>query len=350
MNKKHLITILSVAALMACSQMKTKDGDRVIPVKIATVEAYSDIRKEFSGVVEPVDFVNLAFRVNGQIINLPVIEGERVKKGQLIAEIDPRDLALQYAADKATFETAGAQLERNKRLLAKQAISKQEYEISEANYQRSKSAYELSSNNMRDTKLYAPFAGSIEKRLVENYQRVTSGTSVVTLVNTDKLRIKFTMPDVYVSLLKSDKQSFKVEFDAFQGHVFNASLEEFVDISTYGTGIPVSVLIDDPAFDRKVYDVKPGFTCNIQFSANVETFIPGGSIAIPLSAVFEDPTTKNRYVWMVKDNKVERRQVQVLSPTGDAMLLGSEGLTPGEVIVSAGVYQLVDGSLVKPVN
>lgn len=99
--------------------------------------------------MEPVDFVNLAFRVNGQIINLPVIEGERVKKGQLIAEIDPRDLALQYAADKATFETAGAQLERNKRLLAKQAISKQEYEISEANYQRSKSAYELSSNNMR---------------------------------------------------------------------------------------------------------------------------------------------------------------------------------------------------------
>ncbi len=49
MNKKHLITILSVAALMACSQTKTKDGDRVIPVKIATVEAYSDIRKEFWG-------------------------------------------------------------------------------------------------------------------------------------------------------------------------------------------------------------------------------------------------------------------------------------------------------------
>ena len=87
MNKKHLFTILSVAALMACSQTKTKDGDRVIPVKIATVEAYSDIRKEFSGVVEPVDFVNLAFRVNGQIINLPVIEGERVKKGQLIARV-----------------------------------------------------------------------------------------------------------------------------------------------------------------------------------------------------------------------------------------------------------------------
>ena len=64
---------------------------------------------------------------------------------------------------------------RNKRLLGRQAISVQEYEISVANYQKAKSTYELSGNNMRDTRLTAPFEGSIEKRLVENYQRVNAG-------------------------------------------------------------------------------------------------------------------------------------------------------------------------------
>ena len=92
-----------------------------------------------------------------------------MKKGQLIAAIDPRDIALQYAATKSAYETASAQVERNKRLLSRQAISVQEYEISLANFQKAKSEYELSANNMRDTKLTAPFDGSIEKRLVENY-------------------------------------------------------------------------------------------------------------------------------------------------------------------------------------
>lgn len=155
-------------------------------------------------------------------------------------------------------------MERNKRLLARQAISVQEYEISVSTFQQKKSAYELSSNNMRDTRLTAPFDGSIEKRLVENYQRVNSGEGIVQLVNTKKLRIKFTIPDAYLYLLRSKDQRFRVEFDTYRGHIFNAKLEEYLDISTDGTGIPVTITIDDPAFDHALYEVKPGFTCSIR--------------------------------------------------------------------------------------
>ena len=160
--------------------------------------------------------------VSGQIISLPVVEGQRVKKGQLIAAIDPRDISLQYAADKAAYETAAAQVERNKRLLGRQAISVQEYEISVANYQKAKSTYELSGNNMRDTRLTAPFEGSIEKRLVENYQRVNAGEGVVQLVNTQKLRIKFTVPDDYLYLLRAKVVKFMVVFDCYPAEAFDA--------------------------------------------------------------------------------------------------------------------------------
>ena len=193
MKKKYGFVLIAAILLASCGQKKETKTTTSRPVKTAIVESRSIIRKDFSGIVEAVEYVKLAFRVSGQIIQLPVIEGEKVKKGQLIAAIDPRDIALQYAATKSAYETAAAQVERNKRLLSRQAISVQEYEISLANYQKAKSEYELSVNNMRDTKLIAPFDGSIEKRLVENYQRVNSGEGIVQLVNTRNLRIKFTM-------------------------------------------------------------------------------------------------------------------------------------------------------------
>ncbi len=162
--KKEFGFVLAAAILLAgCGQKKETTTTTARPVKTTIVESRSIIRKDFSGIVEAVEYVKLAFRVNGQIIQLPVIEGQKVKKGQLIAAIDPRDIALQYAATKSAYETASAQVERNKRLLSRQAISVQEYEISLANFQKAKSEYELSANNMRDTKLTAPFDGSIEK-------------------------------------------------------------------------------------------------------------------------------------------------------------------------------------------
>ena len=350
MKKIYLFAISVMLLATSCGHKKEGDAMLIRPVKTATASSQSVIRKDFSGIVEAVEYVKLAFRVSGQVINLPVVEGQRVKKGQLIAAIDPRDISLQYAADKAAYETAAAQVERNKRLLGRQAISVQEYEISVANYQKAKSAYELSSNNMRDTKLTAPFDGSIEKRLVENYQRVNSGEGIVQLVNTQKLRIKFTVPDDYLYLLRAKDVTFKVVFDTYPDTVFNAKLEEYLDISTAGTGIPVTITIEDPAFNRSLYDVKPGFPCKIKLASDVAPFLEEKLVNIPLSAIFGESENQRTYVWVVKDNKVSKREVTVYSPTGEANALISTGVQPGETIVIAGVHQLVEGQTVKVIN
>ncbi|MBP6067394.1 MAG: efflux RND transporter periplasmic adaptor subunit [Bacteroides sp.] len=350
MNKNYAIVLLITLGVAACGQKKADKETFVRPVKTAIVESRSEINKDFSGIVEAVEYVKLAFRVSGQVINLPVIEGQKVKKGDLIAAIDPRDISLQYAADKSTYETATAQVERNKRLLARQAISVQEYEISLSNYQRAKSNYELSTNNMRDTRLTAPFDGSIEKRLVENYQRVNSGEGIVQLVNTQKLRIKFTIPDAYLHLIRSNDKRFKVRFDTYSATEFNAVLEEFLDVSTNGTGIPVTITIDDPTFDRALYDVKPGFTCSIRLSTNIGPLLQENMTTVALSAIFGETDGKKTYVWVLNGNKVERREVEVYSPTGEAQVLLSSGVKAGEKIVTAGVYQLVEGETVNELN
>ena len=298
MKKIYLFAISVMLLATSCGHKKEGDATLVRPVKTATASSQSVIRKDFSGIVEAVEYVKLAFRVSGQVINLPVVEGQRVKKGQLIAAIDPRDISLQYAADKAAYETAAAQVER----------------------------------------------------LVENYQRVNSGEGIVQLVNTQKLRIKFTVPDDYLYLLRAKDVTFKVVFDTYPGTVFNAKLEEYLDISTAGTGIPVTITIEDPAFNRSLYDVKQGFTCKIKLASDVAPFLEEKLVNIPLSAIFGESENQKTYVWVVKDNKVSKREVTVYSPTGEANALISAGIQPGETIVIAGVHQLVDGQTVKVIN
>ena len=350
MKKSGVIIFATALVLAACGQKKAEAPATIRPVKTATVVSSSEIHKDFSGIVEAVEYVKLAFRVNGQIIDFPVIEGQKVKKGQLIAAIDPRDIALQYAADKSAYETASAQLERNKRLLERQAVSVQDYEISVANYQKAKSAFELSTNNMNDTKLLAPFNGSIEKKIAENYQRVNAGEGIVQLVNTDKLRIKFTIPDAYIYLLSAKGQKFMVDFDTYKGKTFSAVLEEYLDMSAEGTGIPVTIVVDDPSFDKIKYDVKPGFTCSIHFSANIGSYLEGSMTEIPLSAVFCENDGNQLYVWVLNGNKVNRRAISVLSPTGNSSAYVTHGLEPGEKVVVAGVYQIIEGETVKELN
>lgn len=112
MKRIYLFTIGVMLLVTSCGHKKEGDATLIRPVKTASASSQSVIRKDFSGIVEAVEYVKLAFRVSGQVINLPVVEGQRVKKGQLIAAIDPRDISLQYAADKAAYETAAAQVER----------------------------------------------------------------------------------------------------------------------------------------------------------------------------------------------------------------------------------------------
>lgn len=346
MRKKYALLFLIFLGLAAC-QSEKEVKEIIRPVKTAEVGTQADLHKEFSAIVEPVDYVNLAFRVGGQVISLPVMEGQKVSKGKLIAVIDTRELQLQLAADKSVYETAKSQLERNRRLLARQVISQQEFEISESNYQRAKSAYEHSQNNLKDTRLVAPFDGSVEKRYVENFQRVHSGEAIVRLVNTSKLRIRFTIPDNYLPLLRTKKQSFEVKFDAYKGKVFKAGLEEYLDVSADGTGIPVSIKIDDPSFNKKIYEVKPGFTCKVSMRSNVAQLMNTEFINIPLSAVIGESNSNDRFVWVVDNDKVSKRKITIESPTGEANVLVSEGLKSGEIIVTAGVHQLVEGQRVK---
>ncbi len=113
--KGKLIPVFVLAALVSCSQPPVKEqGPR--PVKLADVTSLNMVEKSFSGVVSPDQFSDLAFKMSGPLISLNVDEGQKVRTGQIVAEIDPLDFKWEYEAKKASFQTAEAQLQRAKKL------------------------------------------------------------------------------------------------------------------------------------------------------------------------------------------------------------------------------------------
>ena len=121
------------------------------------------VDREFAGMSTADDATTLAFKIAGQVAGVDVSKGQYVKKGELLARLDPRDVELQVAADKSQYVKALSQYERMKRLLEHEAVSRQEVESAEASYVQARSVYENSKDLLSQTNLRAPFSGVVER-------------------------------------------------------------------------------------------------------------------------------------------------------------------------------------------
>ena len=344
--KGKLIPVFALAALVSCSQPPVKEqGPR--PVKLTEVTSLNKVEKSFSGVVSPDQFSDLAFKMSGPLISLKVDEGQKVRTGQVVAEIEPLDFKLEYEAKKASYKTAEAQLQRAEKLLSKQAISKQEFEATEASFSNAKAAFEYAQNMLEQTKLRAPFDGFIQKKYVENYQKVQAGQGIVCLINPNKLQIQFTMPETNITYFSTPYTIF-VEFDNYKGVRFRAKVKEYVEASPDGSGVPVFLYIDDPAFNLETYKVAVGFSCRVILNIESESFNQG-AVLVPLSAVVASETNDDKFVFVYnkQSQQVERRKVTEKELVGKDDVVIVDGLTAGDQVVSAGATRLVDGQQVK---
>lgn len=343
MNCKLISLLTVVAFVVSCKgPVMQEQGPR--PVKIAKVAALDMIEKTYSGAVSPDQFSDLAFKMSGPLITLNVEEGQRVKTGQVVAEIDPLDYRLDFEAKKSSFLTAESQLTRAKKLLGKQAISHQDYESTEAAYSNAKAAYENAQNQLKETKLRAPFDGFIQKKYVENYQKVQAGQGIVCLINPNKLLVRFTLPENNMDNLASDPLIF-VEFENYKGKLFKAKLKEYVEASPDGSGVPVSLYINDPDFNLSDYQVAVGFSCRVVLNIKQAGF--SGYSVIPLSAIISDPVSGKLFVFVYGEGKVRQREVKEGGIMEKDLVIITEGLKNGEEVVVAGTTRLVDGKEVK---
>ena len=328
--RMRIIPILAIALLAGACSRKTPAPAVVRPVKVATAAGAGLIDKDFAGMATPDDAVNLAFKVAGQVLDVPVSQGAGVKKGELLAELDPRDIELQ---------------QRMQRLLEHEAVSRQEAEAAATRYAQARSTYENTLDLLKDTRLKAPFAGVVERKYVDNFERVQAGQPILRLVNPVTSTVQFTLPENALPLLRDSSTRFTVAFDNYRGAAIPARLKEYVETSSDASGFPVSLTLENP--DPARYRISPGMSCTItMLSADP---VPD-AVSLPVSAVYA-PAGGGTYVWIVgAGDRVMRREVTLGELFGRDRVVVDSGVAPGERVVTAGVYQLREGERVRILN
>lgn len=332
---------LLAIALCGCGR-KQPVPETLRPVKVIVASDADYIDKDFAGLATPDDVVNLAFKLSGQVLDVPVAQGESVKKGQLLAELDPRDVQLQVDANRSAYDQARSRLARVGRLLEHEAVSRQEYEAAQTQFAQAKSIYENTLDLLNDTKLRAPFASVVEDKYVDNYQRVQAGQTIIRVVNPITTTVKFTLSESGLSRLTDSSTRFTVEFDNYRGVKFAARLKDYAKTSSDASGFPVSLTLTD--VDPSRYKISPGMSCIITMQSPDPV---NGAVSLPLSAIYA-PADGGNYVWVVgNDDRVTRLKVTLGELFGRNRVIIDSGVKPGDRIVTAGVYQLQEGEQVR---
>ncbi|MBE6182614.1 MAG: efflux RND transporter periplasmic adaptor subunit [Rikenellaceae bacterium] len=338
------VFVFLLFGLSGCSQRQSSNNV-ARPVKVIIADRAGFIDKDFAGMATADDAVNLAFKVSGQVLAMPVSEGEVVAKGRLLAELDPRDIELQVAADRSAFEQARSQLARMERLVQHEAVSQQEVEVARTHFTQSQSTYKNSLDMLKETKLRAPFASVVERTYVDIYERVQAGQAIIRVVNPISTSVKFTLPESGLPLLTSDSTAFTVTFDNYRDVRFVARLKEYVKTSSDASGYPVSLKLID--VDPARYRIVPGMSCVVTMrSVDPQP----DAVSVPLSAIYA-PAQGGTYVWVVTSNdRVSRRKVTLGELYGRNQVIINSGVESGDRVVTAGVYRLREGEHVRILN
>ena len=195
-------TVLSLAGCSGGEEVQ-EAAPVARPVKVMTVGALGGAADvTFPGRVAAGNQVDLSFRVGGPLTELSVTEGQAVEKGQVVAQIDPRDFRIQVDSAQAQFDKAEADIERLSALYEKDAASKAQLDQARAERGVAKAALDDARADLSDTRLRAPFAANVGETFVENFQDVQPKEPILSLVGLDTIEIQVDLPESMIARVR----------------------------------------------------------------------------------------------------------------------------------------------------
>lgn len=358
-----LLALLLCGALAGCGRgqknARASGPPPSVPVGVATVK-----QRDFPvyltglGAVTAFNTVSLKTRIDGQITQVNFIEGQDVKEGELLIQIDPRpyQVALEQAQanlqrDEAQLTNAKVQYERMKALYDGGVIAKQDLDTQEASFGQyegtiaaDKAAIDNAKLNLVYTRITAPINGRIGLRQVDigNYVTAASGASMAVITQMHPIAIIFTLPEDQLQAVRERMQKGTLPVDVY-------SRDDQTKLST-GKLLTIDNLIDQTTgtvrfkavFENPDNSLWPNQFVNVHLLLETRK----GAITAPVSAIQRGP--QGTFVYLVDNsNTVEVRPVQLALTQGNTAVIAS-GLQAGERVVTDGQEKLQAGSRVTP--
>lgn len=339
-------TVIGLVTMMSGCSNKQEKTDNVYYVKTTKVETVGELSSlTYPGKTRSAEQVNVAFRVSGPINRVYVKEGDYVRKGGLIAEMDNRDYKVQLSATQAEYELVKSDAERVIALWNEGNTTASNYDKARYGLQQITEKLANHRNQLADTKLYAPISGYVQQKMHEAGETVAAGMPVVSMFSNSDPEIEIFVP-VSDYTRRDDLVKASCSFDVIPGESFP------LVVSSYSKEANASQLYAVRLKIKGNYDkskITPGMTTMVYVDYRTLGEGAGSSVMnkIPASAVLHVGEENIVYVLNEKTGIIKKRIVTIvrLDMHGNALI--SEGLETGEIVVCAGVRNLKDGEKVK---
>ena len=335
MKQKWMTIPMAVCLLAACGG---GEDTRQPLHSVTTIEAGSASQqtvKTFSGIVKEKAEVSLGFRTGGQIEKILVKEGQRIRSGQLLAQLDDTDYQLALDASEARYVQQRDELERFKQLRVAKSLSANDYEKAESGFKQTEVEVKTNRNQLKYTRLYAPADGYVQSVNNEEAEMVNAGTPVFNLLMDGPMEVEVALPEEVC------RQRERIVS---------------IDCKAGSRQVPVRLLNIIPKADAVqlykalllIEDKQAGLSAgmNVEVDFHLQSSVAAGTLSLPVGAVFN--AGGKDYVWVVgADSVVTRREVNVAAIDSNGQLVIAAGLDGSENIVKAGVHALTEGEKVK---
>jgi RND family efflux transporter MFP subunit len=338
---------LPILVLASCSGDEAPELPPVIrPIKTLVVGGEAEGEFNFPGTVQGAKRSVLSFRVPGQLIELPINEGDSVPRGRLLARLDPSNFEIAVAEAKATLDKAVADHQRYQRLYEREAVPLADVEFYRAQREVAKARYEQARLDLGYTFLKAPYSGYIGRKYVENFEDVQAKEPVLTLQNVNLVEIVVDVPETIMARADGEGVQFTqvARFDSLPDREFPLELKETAAEADEATRT-YRVTFSMPQPEEIL--VLSGMTARVTIRGAMRR--GSGAIRIPSMAAFAGEGGKS-VVWVVDTSTmtVTRRVVQLGEVAGTRDVWIESGLQAGETIAVTAVQELVEGDEIRP--
>lgn len=356
MKKWIGICALSSAALLAGCGEAPQQADFGLP-KVKVLELGNNVEIEnklyFPAVANAAERSHLSFRVAGEVTKLNVNEGDQVKKGDIIAEIDPTDYQLDVDNASARFGVVDSQYRRSKPLVEKGLLAKSQFDEIAANRQIASAELQLAKLRLSFTKLKAPVDGIISRVSVEEFENVQVGQNVFNIHSVNDVEVLIQVPDrLHINQPTRESMSevhglVKVQ----SGNEYQATVKEFTtepdpETGTFTVTLSLPMPEDEYILDGMAVEVTSrGEDIGLDLNMGVQ---------IPIEAVFnadgDDIQRQNKFVWTLNQDGTVNKQQVTLGKANKETVQVLNGLSDDQTIVVAGIARLRNGMQVEVID
>lgn len=340
--RKEIGYILAGLTMMCSSctrSEKQTDLVRIQVVKIDTVVACGqDFVWQYPGRVKAAQDARLAFRVSGTVARVHVDEGDYVRKGQLLAELDATDYRVQLDATEAEYQSVKSEADRVEALYKENGITAVAYDKARYGMKQITAKREHHRNQLAYTKLYAPFNGYVQQRLFEGGETVAAGMPVVSLLCTEHPEVEISIPaSAYIR--RDQFSTYDCVFDVYPEHAYSLELINIMPRANANQLYTVRFRLADTKADMPTPGMATWVTIRGGGNADGRMWVPG-------TAVAEEKGDSYIFLYEPKSGAVRKTPVAVERLQTDGRAVVSGELKSGMLVVASGVHRLADGDKV----